>query len=240
MRALLKRAVGVLGYDLGQALPTRSLPLYLRALFTQLGIDGVLDVGAHTGEYGRQLRERGYRGQIVSFEPVPEHFAALDRAARRDPRWRVYPYALGDREGTAPLNVARVGEFSSFLEANAYGTAQFGRAIDVARTVPVAVRRLDAVLPEVTAGLGVARFFLKVDTQGFDRAVLDGASGCLGQIAALQLELSVRPIYVGMPRYTDVVAHLAGLGFAVGALFPVSYDKALHLVELDGVFVRLP
>src|SRR5438046_9585223 len=65
-----------------------TLDAHLVYLFSVLGINCVLDVGAHRGEYGLELRRSGYRGFIISFEPVTENFVALERRAAGDPRWR--------------------------------------------------------------------------------------------------------------------------------------------------------
>ena len=48
-----------------------------------------------------------------------------------------------------------------------------------------------------------ARTWLKIDTQGYEAQVLDGASGRLGEFAAVQLELSVRPSTPGRRSSTN-------------------------------------
>ena len=63
------------------------------------GINLVLDVGANTGQFGRSLRNRGYAGRIISFEPVKEAFTALENAARGDDLWTTSNLALARRAG---------------------------------------------------------------------------------------------------------------------------------------------
>jgi hypothetical protein len=76
-----------------------------------------------------------------------------------------------------------------------------------------------------------------VDTQGSDMDVIEGARKALPSITALQLELSVRPIYDGQPSLPQTMAALADLGFELLGVFPISRD-GLRVVEFDGVFCR--
>src|SRR5512132_480081 len=63
---------------------------HLRGLFERYAIDCVLDVGANVGQYGTELRHAGYRGRLLSFEPVPAPAARRRQAAAGDPEWTVH------------------------------------------------------------------------------------------------------------------------------------------------------
>ena len=57
-----------------------------RRLFEHFAIDCVFDIGANAGQYATMLRTRvGYRGHIVSYEPIPELAAKIRAAAALDP-----------------------------------------------------------------------------------------------------------------------------------------------------------
>ncbi|MGI9120957.1 MAG: FkbM family methyltransferase [Acidimicrobiales bacterium] len=214
------------------------LGLHLAKLFDRLGISFVLDVGARVGEYGSWLRHNGFRGDIVSFEPVAANFEALHRRAEGDPRWAVHHLALGSSEGLSEINVTRQTHFSSFLAPNAYSLSEFGEGASVERREAVPVARLDAVLDEIVPATGDGRVFLKMDTQGWDLEVLEGAKGCIDRLVALQSEVSVRPLYDGMPHFSEVVARLEDLGFLLSGLFPVNLDSQMAVVEFDCVALR--
>src|SRR5262249_10921277 len=93
------------------------------------------------------LREHGYDGRIVSFEPVLPVFAALAKTAHEHPPWEAHRLALGSEDGTARLNVAASTDFSSFLVANAFARDEFGDEVAGVHAEQVPVRRLDSVLP---------------------------------------------------------------------------------------------
>jgi hypothetical protein len=111
-------------------------------------------------------------------------------------------------------------------------------AADRIRHEPVDVRRLDGVLAAHAAPDSDGRALLKIDTQGFDLDVLEGASGILDGIAAIQVEVSLQPIYDGTAGSHETLEALTDRGFGLSGVFPVSADGDLRLIEVDCVAVR--
>jgi FkbM family methyltransferase len=204
-------------------------------LLAQQQIDVVLDVGANVGQYALLLRSWGYRGRIISFEPLSAQFQQLKAQADRDPAWEVFNIGLGESEGTATINVAASSVYSSILAATPALHA-FDAQSGAVRTETITVRRLDAVLPEVR---GSARnLFLKVDTQGYERQVLAGAGDALGSFKGIQLELSEIPMYSGESTFLEMTNLLAARGFRIGLVRPFAHDpRTKLLVQSDVVFV---
>lgn len=233
LRVRLRQIIRRTGFDLAQRQPT------LADLLVQRRVGVVLDVGANTGQFAAGLRQWGYRGRIVSFEPLPAAFAELAAHAAGDPAWTAEPYALGAEDTTADLNVSEMSVFSSIRTPLAAVRAFDARSATVA-VEPVQVRRLDAVFDtHVRPG---ERAFLKIDTQGYESAVLDGAEGVLGRVDGVQLELSTRALYQDEALADAMVARMAALGFVFGQVAPVVFDPAeggTVLVQFDAVFVRL-
>lgn len=210
---------------------------HLQWLFRSLGINCVLDVGANRGQFAKRLRQAGYGGRIVSYEPVAELYRALTEEAADDPAWNVYPWALGDEEGTAEINVVP-GTMSSMLSASDFGKEWSAKLRD-AHTETISIRKLDGVLDEATDGLAEPRIFLKMDTQGYDLATVRGAGDRLADVLALQSEVSCLPIYDGMPRMTEQLDTYEAAGFAISAMFPVSrHARTLRVIEFDVVMLR--
>src|SRR4051794_15879966 len=77
-----------------------------RALMERHNVDLVIDVGANVGQYATRLRQAGYSGRIVSFEPLPDAFADLARAAADDPLWDVRNAALGSCEDEIEFHIS--------------------------------------------------------------------------------------------------------------------------------------
>lgn len=210
---------------------------HLAWVLRRLRIDCVLDVGANRGQFARRLRRLGFTGRIVSFEPVPHLVADLRRAAAGDPAWFVHARAVGERDGTAEINVVP-GKMSSLLQPNEFGQ-QWATKLQDTRTETVELCRLDAVFDEVTAGLARPRVLLKLDTQGFDLPAFRGAGGPRPEVLALQSELAAVPIYADMPRMSEQLGEYEAAGFEVSNLVPVTRHRAsMRVIELDVLMVR--
>src|SRR5438552_1566999 len=98
--ALVKRIGRTLGIEISRYRPVDK---QRAAVICDFEIDLVVDVGANRGQYGRALREWGYAGEIVSFEPLAEAFAELALLSGPDKRWTCHQLALGDDEGVVRL-----------------------------------------------------------------------------------------------------------------------------------------
>lgn len=202
-------------------------------------MDCVFDVGANRGQYATMLRkDAGFRGTILSFEPNPEIFAELERSAASDGKWHAFNMALSDFDGTASFNIMAADQFSSLKKPSGQQDAIFAERNKVTRTVDMQCRRLESVLPELKSTHGFARPFLKMDTQGHDLSVCEGAGGVLSEMAGVQTELGVRPIYEGGTGYRDMIDWLASRAFAPSAFFANNKGHFPLLVEMDGIFVN--
>jgi FkbM family methyltransferase len=216
-----------------------AMARHLEYLFETLGVDLVLDVGANQGQYRDFLRDEvGYRGAVVSFEPIPELFQRLVARSGDDAAWEVRNVALGAVPGSLPFNVMNTTEFSSFLTPSQAQTDRYAESNAVARTISVTVETLNRVLPALRAGHGARAVYLKIDTQGYDRQVIEGASEVLGDVVALQTEMSVTQIYEGMTDYRDMLGFLQGLGFSPSGFFPLGQGRLLRMVEFDCCMVN--
>ena len=240
IRKLLKAGLRHFGYDITEY-PIRDwywLRAGLSEIFTALQINCVIDVGANQGQYGDFLRQIGYKGRIVSFEPVPTTFKLLAERSRNDEAWHVHNVALGAVNQTLDMNIMDHSVFNSLLSLNSYGSKQFAKEAGVTRTERVNVVQLDSIMDEIKVGIEDPRVYLKMDTQGYDLQVLKGASGSLPLVLGLQSEIALRPIYEKMPDYLTSLAKLNALGFAVTSIVPVTRDENMRVIEFDCLMVR--
>ncbi len=127
-------------------------------------------------------------------------------------RSRVYPVALGSHRGEAMLHQTAMANMSSFLEPDAERFSGLGSKSDDARvigTTMVAIERLDDIVARDEFRPDIA----KIDTQGSELMVLEGAGEALASVALAEVEVSFFQRYRGQPLLADIERHMQGRGF---------------------------
>jgi len=205
-------------------------------LMAARGIDLLLDVGANAGQFGRELRDYGYRGRIVSFEPLAAPYAELARRAAADDLWTAVHTAVGDRDGTLTINVAANSDSSSALAMDDRHLAAAPQAAYVG-VEETPLSRLDLLAAPYLDG--ARRSYLKVDTQGYEWQVLDGAPDVLARAAAVELELSLVELYEGQRTWLELVERMRSAGLRPVGLGHDFWDERTgETLQVDGIFVR--
>jgi FkbM family methyltransferase len=199
--------------------------------------DTIFDIGANIGQYATMVRRCGFAGRIVSFEAIPSVHAELTATAARDPNWSVAPcVALGRAPGAAQINVAGNSVSSSLLPMHAVHLQAAPESHYVGAQA-VRIARLDDIAAALPGENG--RLFLKIDTQGYEEEVLMGAGNVLRQVCAMQLELSVAPLYEGAPSMRRVLELCEQSGFELYGLMPGFFEQSSgKLLQVDGLFVK--
>jgi FkbM family methyltransferase len=198
--------------------------------------DLVLDVGANIGQFGRGLRTVGYRGRIVSFEPLDSCYPQLKALADRDPTWDCRQVALGDHEYSTEINISRHTAYSSIRKLSAVGE-NFDPNTEVVATQKIDVSTIDVQMKSLQAD----HPFLKIDTQGFEKEVLAGAKDTLRKCVGLLLELPVENLYDNVWGFSEAVAYAESLGFLPAQILPVSprRNDRVSALEFDCLFRRV-
>ncbi len=234
LETIFHRVIRRTGYDLVKCKYSKH-ELEIEQLLNYLNIKCVLDVGANEGQYAKNIRIGGYRNRIISFEPIQEPFTKLRQLSANDSLWDVYNMALGNFDGQTDINISGNSVSSSILEINDMHTnaAPESKYIGSQR---IEIRTMDTIF----AGLNIAdqNIFMKIDTQGFEKNVLLGAKLTLKSIKAIQLEMSVQPLYQGEELYYQLSDYLYKEGFRLIKIVRGLTKNNGELLQFDGVFLR--
>jgi FkbM family methyltransferase len=231
-KELVKRAFHAAGLEVRKMKqdPNRERTTFTGAL-RQIAKQGfkpktVIDVGVayQTAELYQEFPEANILliEPLVEFEPFLQQICASYKA-------QYVLAAAGAAPGSAVLNVHSDKIGSSMLREVE------GPSVDgTPREVPVVT--VDQLCAEKNLA---GPYLLKVDVQGAELQVLDGARRTLEQTEAVLLELSFFGFYSGGPQFCDVIAEMKERGFVTYDVYGFLYrplDNALS--QVDVAFVR--
>jgi FkbM family methyltransferase len=238
VKRIVKRSFYFLGYDLAR-LTAGSHSLVRRSLlFKTFDISAVLDVGANVGQYAKQLRKLGFKGRILSFEPLSSAFRVLERTAQDDELWETYNHALGSADTHATINIAGNSYSSSLLEMLPSHVQSAPDSTYIGQE-QITIKSLDSIFWSL--GLQSDNVYLKIDAQGYENEILRGATSALEHIDTIQLELSTRPLYIGGLLFDEMHKHLGEMKYSLIGIEPGFTDASTgELLQFDGIYHRYP
>ena len=235
VKRALKRAGQLAGVDVRWYVPRPTHAL--STLLALYRVDAIFDLGANIGMSGDYFRNLGFKHKIVSFEPVSEYYRRLEQKARNDPLWWCEQAAVGDADGELDIHVSgEGGGASSFLEMTSHipehapGLCYTGRET-------VRVTTVDSVIDRYYPSED--RLFLKLDVQGYEKQVLEGARASLPRVVGMKIEMSVVRSYRDEPLIDDMLPYLYRLGFRLNGIEAAWSNRATQEVyQVDGFLFR--
>ena len=82
--------------------------------------------------------------------------------------------------------------------------------------------------------------FLKIDTQGYEWQVLDGARESLSQCQGVLCELSLVPLYEGQCLWMEMIQRLESGGFTLWSIQKGFTDlRDGRTLQVDAIFLRI-
>lgn len=199
-------------------------------------INLLLDIGANIGYYSHCIRNMGYNGRIISFEPLTDAYTKLKKISSKDSLWESVNMALGDKDTDADINISANSVSSSFLNMLPTHIDSAPNSEYISKET-VVVRKLDSIFNDYYRQND--KVFLKIDTQGYEKKILEGAEISLNQISCIQLEMSLVNLYENETLLIPMIQYLESLNFKLMLLEPGWFDPITgKLMQVDGIFFR--
>ena len=232
-RNLIKAGLQLIGLDLLRA---KNSPRLTLLGLREMPIRSIIDVGANTGQFARDMRRFFPQATIFSFEPLPDPFMELDAwAATQGGHVRTFNLALGESSGEIPMHCHVDHTPSSSMLTATDLNAAYHPFIKAQRSCTVRIDRLDDVLSAVKTPLD-QDLLLKLDVQGYEDRVLRGAPKTLRSASACVLEVGLDSLYEDQADLLTLVSLLSDAGFAYAGNLSQSYADDGHVIWLDAVF----
>ncbi len=228
-----------IGLDVKKYRPDTKHEVLFCKMLKEFDINMIFDIGANEGQFGVSMRDIGYTGGMVSFEPLTTAHQILIANSKKDKLWKVASQmAIGDLDGEIVINIASNSESSSILNMlDSHTDADENTAYIGNEKVRIA--KLDSVYQDYVDN--DSRIFMKIDTQGYEDKVLNGAKEFLKKVIGLQLEASLIPLYDNQKLFDEMIANLKSLGFEVWSITPLfSNVRTGRQLQVDITFFREP
>jgi len=241
-KTVLKKPMNACGLDLVRFEPVESPGRILRPSEAQkfmwmssLGINTVIDIGAHVGEFAMQIHAIVSDASIFSFEPLQDAFSQLQANLASVPKFHALRYALGDSNATKVMHRNEFGASSSLLPMTDIHKKAFPFTVHET-CESVEVRRLD----DVTGDLCLQdNILVKIDVQGYEDKVILGGERLIARAKLIVVEVSFQTLYERQPLFDEIYRALRSKGFVyIGNLDQLTSPLDGSVLQADAIFLR--
>lgn len=203
------------GVHISRTAPDKHFYPHLPVLRSWSPDDVVFDIGANDGRTIERLEAVLPSPRIYAFEPVAATFATLTANTARFDNVRCRQLAMGAQPGRAVMYLherAVLNSFSPEWRPDHTGTEE------------VEVSTVDQVMAEEDVDFV---HFMKIDTEGFEIPVLEGARDALAdrRIGIIQAEVGFDQAGRGGASLEDVRRFLAPTGYILHGLYNLSHTR---------------
>jgi len=154
----------------------------------------------------------------------------------KDNNWEAWNFGLGNFDGESVINISGNSDSSSFLNMLPVHIKHRPESKFIG-TEKVNIKKLDSIFNNFyNEGDSV---FLKIDAQGYEYNILEGAKNSLKYILGLQIEMSIEPLYEGEKLICEMIGYLRKKGYKLMSIEPVSIDYSTgQMFQVDGIFFK--
>lgn len=193
----------------------------------------LIDVGANDGEWASKFLQSFPNSTAELWEPLPQLIESLQRRFSDRERVKIIPAAASSNSGQATIiepqhdAMASLHDYADLVANSAkHGTV---------RSLAIRLERVD----DHVRSLKDRTVVLKIDAQGHELEVLEGAHETLPHVSLAIVEASLGEVFKGRPpTFSSVCTAMEPYG-----LYPVMFPSAgtlfgNHPLEQDILFVR--
>ncbi len=195
----------------------------------------ILDIGANRGMFTRTFHHLFPQADILAFEPLVDCYNDLCSLKALIRGLECYNVALADQSGEDWIHRSSYDYSSSILEMDELHKRIFPYTANE-QLKRIKKETLDAILGNRQLKRPT---LMKMDVQGFEKNVLDGADQSIEQVDYVLCEMSFVSLYKQQPLFDEIYRWLTGRGFHfAGHIAESQAPKSGQLLQIDGLFLR--
>ncbi|MCX6702141.1 MAG: FkbM family methyltransferase [Candidatus Zambryskibacteria bacterium] len=240
MRKFFQRLALKMGYEVKKlSLPEydQTNPFYVQQyLLRDVNTPVIFDVGAANGETVVRYEKIFVQSEIYCFEPFKEFFENLKNNHKNV---RAYNTALGNKNGKVNFHVNPSLGSSSILPTDKRGPDNWWAGVlETKEIIEIPIMTLD----KFTRDNSIDHIdILKLDTQGTEYEIIEGATETLKKTKLIFTEITVIPTYEGQKEIDEIIKILRLNGFYIHNFYDIWLGKGKNrgrIRQLDAIFLN--
>ena len=203
--------------------------------FKKMDINTIIDVGSYKGESVLDFREILPSATIYAFEPLLSSFKELNANTKYLDNFKSFNIALGDKKEEKEIFRKDFSASTSLLEMHKTHEELFPFTSQGSKEI-VRIDTLDNIVPSLDLKDNI---LLKIDVQGYEKEVLKGASGILGRVKIIIIEMSFCELYKDQLLFPEIYRILQNQGFTYsGSRSQLKSPIDGQPLQQDAIFIK--
>lgn len=195
----------------------------------------ILDVGAYKGLFSKAAHRIFPEAKIIAFEPLIDCFNEVALLKESIKNFECFNIALSNKKERSVIHRSSFAGSSSLLAmSDVHKNAFPDTAGEVVENISTEL--LDNILRDRQID---APIMLKIDVQGYENFVLEGAKETLKKCNCIICEMSFRELYNGQMLFGDLYSFITGMGFRfLGPMAELLDPHTSEVLQIDGLFIK--
>lgn len=237
MKKFINKILGFTGYQIKNKKYLYEPDKNLIKSIKHFNINSIIDIGANKGQFSLKIIENGFKGKILSFEPLSFEHKVLVEYSQKIKNWEIAKKcALGDINSKKKFYITGNRESSSLLKILPKHTKLRPDSI-IAATEIVEVEKLENFANQIRKFK--KNLLLKIDAQGSELDILIGAGKVIDDLNCLFIEVSLVRLYENQALWLDIISYLRDYGFEVWSVDQLLKNNHTgQTYQLDLLFYR--
>jgi len=199
------------------------------------GIKTVIDVGANIGQFALMIHKIINDAAIYSFEPISECYKELVNKEDQINKLKCFNLALGKETREGVINRNEFLPSSSILDMESLHKEAFPYTAKTNQE-KINITSLDKIHNEID---WIQKILLKIDVQGYELEVLEGAKNSLNSVDLIIVETTFLKLYNNQPLFEDVYNFLYSRSFRYRGNFDqIINPNTGRILQADAIFVK--
>jgi FkbM family methyltransferase len=195
--------------------------------------DTILDVGAHRGEFAIAALTTYPKARVHAFEPLPLPFQTLQRLHKKYPNLTPHQAALSNQRAECEIRITSATQSSSLLPLHPNHTTAYPHIFETGATHNTTAVPLSEIWDSLNCAGSV---LLKIDTQGTEFQILQGALPHFPNIHHILIETATRPMYHHQTLFPEITTFLKTHNFDFQFPFHLHFAASGAPTQFDALY----